>query len=178
MGGHSQSSSCPAMSTVAQESHYLSPEILYSTAEILFPVTSVISLSLLGLILVYRSIKQCRRTRHALVCKAKQQHQERNPWCDSVRMEKGEIASVGSRPLTACDILRPLSQTSCLPSSGVLAAKAREEQSRRLASGESVPASCVGESDSVQKCNAITGQMHEEGVDGVRTWKRVVVEYR
>ncbi|KAJ5561672.1 hypothetical protein N7535_003866 [Penicillium sp. DV-2018c] len=165
------------MSITTQEPHYLSPENLYSTAKLLFPATGLISLSLLSLILVYRYIKQCRRTTHALICETKQQHQEINPWRDSARMEKGDIVPLGSRPLSACDILRPLSHTSRLPSSGVLAEQAREEQSRCLASGESV-VSCAGGSDSVRKSNALTGQMYEEGVGGGRTWKRVVVEYR
>lgn len=97
-------------------------------------------------------------------------------------MEKGDIISTDSRPPSACDILQPLSHTSLLPSSGDLAAQAREQQSVKSASAPSSPASSKASSpdagEEVQKRSESTQQMCEEDAEGLRTWKRVVVEYR
>ncbi|KAJ5793761.1 hypothetical protein N7457_000360 [Penicillium paradoxum] len=160
---------------------YLSRELPQSTTELVFPVTSLISLSLLSLVLIHRYIKyRCRRA-HLPVLDTKQdvENKDQSPWLAST-MEKGDIATFSSLPLSACDILRPLSHTIPLPSSGALAAMAREEQARRLPSGSN-PASTDAlpvADESVHKHNESIEQMRHEDIEGVRTWKRVVVEYR
>ncbi|KAJ5481917.1 hypothetical protein N7475_000729 [Penicillium sp. IBT 31633x] len=170
------------MDIFKQVPNSLSRELPQSATGLVFPVTSLISLSILSFILVHRYITS-RRRRQALatVSDTKFSQQEQNSWLQGDIMEKGDIASLDSQPLSASDILRPLSHTSSFPSSGALAAMVRAEQSRILTSGANSPSGVASSPDmneSIQKCNKSIEQLQQEDVEGVRTWKRVVVEYR
>jgi hypothetical protein len=116
----------------------------------------------LSLILAYRHIN---RQKYAL---------SKDPWLASA-MEKG-ISIQGSHPASACDILRPLSQTSACPTSGALAAMALDK-SEFPADGVGSPALRENEK-SVQRYDTDVQQMCDEDSEGMRTWKRLVVEYR
>ncbi|KAJ5421014.1 hypothetical protein N7465_003533 [Penicillium sp. CMV-2018d] len=177
------------MHTAEQTYNCLSRELLQLTAGFFLPVTTLVCFSLLGLIFIHRYIKY-RRLRQTNIIPTSESKQEEDQgqkyqnqvfWLQSI-MEKGNIVSSASRPPSACDILQPLSHTSLLPSSGALAAQAREQQSERLASTASRPTSSESFSseagEEVQKRNETTQQMCDEDDEGVRTWKRVVVEYR
>lgn len=172
------------MNTVEQGSNYLSRELLQSTAGFFLPVTSLIGFSLLGIIFLHRYIKyrHLKQAHTIPTSEFKQEQREQDVWLQSITMEKGDIISTDSRPPSACDILQPLSHTSLLPSSGDLAAQAREQQSVKSASAPSSPASSKASSpdagEEVQKRSESTQQMCEEDAEGLRTWKRVVVEYR
>ncbi|KAJ5511808.1 hypothetical protein LT330_003571 [Penicillium expansum] len=171
------------MNTVEQGSNYLSREPLQSAAGFFLPVTSLVSFSLLGLIFIHRYIKNrhLRQTHIIPTSEFYQEQEEQDFYLQSI-MEKGTITSSASHFPSACDILQPLSLTCLLPSSGALAAQAREQQSERSALTASSPASSQASSpdasEEVQKRNETTQQMSNEDSEGVRTWKRVVVEYR
>ncbi|KAJ5188288.1 hypothetical protein N7491_004612 [Penicillium cf. griseofulvum] len=160
------------MNTVEQRYNHLPCEPLQSTAELVLPVTTLVSLSLLSLIFIHRYIKYRRRQAHIPISELKQ---EQDFWLQSITMEKGDIISTDSRFPSACDILQPLSHTSLLPSSGALAAQVREQQRERSAIDASASSPETGE---VQKRNESIQQMYDEDAEGGRTWKRVVVEYR
>jgi len=167
------------MNAVERGYNYLYQEIPQSTARLVFPVTSLVSLSLLSLILAYRYIKnRHRRQEYMITADFKQ---EKGSRFQSTSMETGSIVSQDSRPFSACDILRPLSQTNSFPTSGTLAAIALGKQSERSASisdGSVAETSMPEAGAMVQKCDKLVQQMREEDSEGVRTWKRVVVEYR
>lgn len=89
--------------------------------------------------------------------------------------------------VSACDVLKPLSQNGNFPSSGAVAARAREQMEN---SGNNSPSTAAtvatqprsgSEGDaatgSVQRRNESVQQMREVDVNGVRTWRRLVVEY-
>lgn len=170
------------MHTAEQTYNCLSRELLQSTARFFLPVTTLLSFSLLSLILIHRYIKY-RRLRQTNIIPTSGFNQEKHQdfWLQSI-MEKGNIVSSASRPPSACDILQPLSHTCLLPSSGALAAQAREQQSEKLALTPGSPTSSKASSsdagEEVQKRNETIQQMCDEDDEGVRTWKRVVVEYR
>jgi hypothetical protein len=155
------------MNTVEQGYTHPSRELLQS-AEFFLPVTSLVGFSLLSLILIHRYIKHRLLRAHTIPASQFKQ-KEQDFWLQST-MEKGDLISSASCPLSACDILQPLSRTSLLPSSGVLAAQVREQQ-RASSNAALLDAE-------VQKCNESVQQMCDEDAEGVRTWKRVVVEYR
>lgn len=122
-------------------------------------------------------------------------------------MEKGNLTSpapstlmtmnICPPPATACDVLKPLSQSGAFPSSGAVAARARELM--QMQTGKASPSSpgiddtvmakvmarALGESEggssetcgSVQKRGESVLEMREVDGDGVRTWRRVVAEY-
>ncbi|KAJ5301359.1 hypothetical protein N7508_006222 [Penicillium antarcticum] len=96
-------------------------------------------------------------------------------------MEKSDGFFAAPLPASACDILRPLSQSGPFPSSGALAAQAREQQnvnsSLEIDDITSPSATSPETMGRAQKCNESVQQMREEDAEGVRTWKRVVVEY-
>lgn len=170
------------MNIAEQRYDCLSRELLQLTAGFLLPVTTLVSFSLLGLIFIHRYIKYRRRRQTNIIpTSAFDQAKEQDFWLQSI-MEKGNIVSSASCSPSACDILQPLSHTSLLPSSGALAAQARELQSERLASAASSPTSSKASSsdtgEEVQKRNETIQQICDEDDEGVRTWKRVVVEYR
>jgi hypothetical protein len=167
------------MNAVEQGYNYLCQEIPQSTARLVFPVTSLVSLSLLSLILTYRYIKNRRRSQEYMIPADFQP--EKAPWLQSTSMEEGGLIFQNSHPVSACDILRPLSQTSPFPNSGTLAAIALEKQSKRSASISNQAATATATPDTsgmVQECDKLVQQMREEDFEGVRTWKRVVLEYR
>lgn len=103
-------------------------------------------------------------------------------------MEKGNTSpptSIAPLPASACEVLKPLSQSGAFPSSGAVAARAREQMQTGKASPSSPAPSPVlaGAEDSspaggsVQKRSESVQQMHKVDADGVRTWRRVVTEY-
>ncbi|KAG0154837.1 hypothetical protein PDIDSM_408 [Penicillium digitatum] len=168
------------MNTGEPRYDYLSCELLQPTAGFFLQVTSLASLSLLGLIFVRGYIKHRRWRKTHIIPSSEFKQQKQDLWLQSI-MEKRTIISPASHSPSACEILQPLSHSCLLPSSGALAAQAREQQSKRLASTASNPTSLEASSpdaSEVQKCNESIQQMSDEHADGVRTWKRVVVEYR
>lgn len=109
-------------------------------------------------------------------------------------MEKGTTSPSTSPPpppASACEVLQPLSQSGAFPSSGAVAARAREQMQTGKASPSfpgtspspsSSPSPALkefekGDNGSVQKRNELVQQMREVDAEGVRTWRRVVVEY-
>ncbi|KAJ5382423.1 hypothetical protein N7517_000334 [Penicillium concentricum] len=160
------------MNTVEQGYNHLSCELLSAT-KLVLPVASLIGFSLLSLIII-RYIKYRRRQTYIPISEFKQ---EQDFWLQSINMEKGNLVSPGFLSPSACDILQPLSHTSLLPSSGTLAAQAREQQSERSVIEASSPPSSPGAGEEVQKRNESIQQMSDEDAEGGRTWKRVVVEY-
>lgn len=88
---------------------------------------------------------------------------------------------------SACDVLKPLSKNGGFPSSGAVAAKARELQQGNAgspspgsspASSNSDTASRSASSDSpVQKRSETVLPMGKREGEGVRTWRRMIVEY-
>jgi hypothetical protein len=120
-------------------------------------------------------------------------------------MEKGTLTSpipgtsmnISPPPATACDVLKPLSQSGAFPSSGAVAARARELM--QMQPGKASPSSpemdatvmamvmarALGETEegssetcgSVQKRSESAREMREVDGDGLRTWRRVVTEY-
>ena len=156
---------------------YLSREIPQSTARLVFPITSLVSLSVLSLILTYRYFRRRQRQEHLMDANIRQ---DQNAWIHSA-LEKGDPSFQSSFPASACDILRPLSQTSSCPTSGALAAMALGHQNEHLrqSSGpimSSNPALETGQS--VSKSDKLVQQMSDEDSEGMRTWKRVVVQYK
>jgi hypothetical protein len=139
-------------------------------------VVCVVSFSLLGLVLVRRYIKLRRRRLPLTISPL-----DSDSWHCSSTMEKSEVLFSAVLPASACDILRPLSQSGPFPSSGALAAQAREQQSASSNFGMDAMTSPRTASPEMmgpaQKCNESIQQMREEDAEGVRTWKRVVVEY-
>lgn len=155
---------------------YLSQEIPQSTARLIFPITSLVSLSVLSLILTYRYIIH-RRQKH-MDANLKQ---DQDSWLQSALMEKGDSSFQHFHPASACDILRPLSQTSSCPTSGALAAMALGSQSESLKSTSNStvpPLLTLEDGGSVHRSDKSVEQMSDEDSEGVRTWKRVVIEYR
>ncbi|KAF7717455.1 Uncharacterized protein PECH_000497 [Penicillium ucsense] len=111
-------------------------------------------------------------------------------------MEKGNLypAVAMSRetlPLpSACDILKPLSQDGVFPSSGAVAAQALKLKATEKASPSSPqpetetspPARMEPDlsheiGSSLQERSEVVQQMCEEDQNGVRTWRRLVMEY-
>lgn len=114
-------------------------------------------------------------------------------------MEKAKEPEITSRelppsagpPSTARDVLRPLSQTSSFPSSGSIVAAMHEQ--KQSAPGNAVndrPSESSGSSQSptdaatsettgssVQKRSEVVQQMRDVDDEGVRTWRRLIVEY-
>lgn len=102
-------------------------------------------------------------------------------------MEKGTKPNT-SPPATACDVLRPLSSTGEFPTSGAVAAHAREQMatggkspssssSATQAGSPSQSATSNESADAVQRRKETVQQMREEDSNGVRTWRRLIVEY-
>jgi hypothetical protein len=110
--------------------------------------------------------------------------EESNPWSLSFDMEKAMIKS-NSSP-SACDVLTPLSRYGNFPSSGAVAAMAREQMQNAGAGSSSLgpskaenPTRCeeIQASGSVQRRSEAVHQMYEADAHEVRTWKRLIVEY-
>lgn len=155
---------------------YLSQEIPQSTARLVFPITSLVSLSVLSLILTYRYFCR-RRQKHPM----NNLRQDQNAWIHSALMEKGDPSFQPSHQVSACDILRPLSQTSDCPTSGALAAMALRHQNEHPnpSSSPIMSSTCpLGDGQSVIKSDKLVQQMSNEDSEGPRTWKRVVVQYK
>ncbi|KAJ5771323.1 uncharacterized protein N7511_003374 [Penicillium nucicola] len=145
------------------------------TAWLGLPLLGAISVSLLGLAFVLvRLYIELRRQRRPVPTSL-----DSNPWHYS-NMEKSDGLFSDTLPATACDILRPLSQSGPFPSSGILAAQAREQQivSSNFEMGGFISPETTSETVGLaSKCNESVQQMREEDAEGVRFWKRVVVEY-
>lgn len=127
---------------------------------------ALIGLSALSLILAYRYFNRQKYVADL-----------RNPWLGSA-MEKG-LSVQGSHPASACDILKPLSQTNSCPTSGALAAMALGTSNEISNTSDGVGASTItlGNGESIQRYDGVQ-RMSDEDSEGVRTWKRLVVEYR
>ncbi|EPS25212.1 hypothetical protein PDE_00144 [Penicillium oxalicum 114-2] len=109
---------------------------------------------------------------------------------DAMDMEKGNldhpaIADIPPLP-SARDILRPLSQDGIFLSSGAVAAQAlklMQTDKASPSSPETSPPLHLGSDQrdqigaTVQKCSEVVQQICEKDGDGVRTWRRVVMEY-
>ena len=86
-------------------------------------------------------------------------------------------------PASAMDVLKPLSQGGNFPSSGTVAARAREQMqnaSSPLSSPSSSPGTPKSESPqqgSVQKRSETVQTMYEKDDNGGRTFRRLIVEY-
>ncbi|KAJ5682479.1 hypothetical protein N7462_005644 [Penicillium macrosclerotiorum] len=103
-------------------------------------------------------------------------------WAQLSAMEKGK-SSTSPPPASACDVLKPLSANGTFPSSGAVAARAREQMQAAASSPSSTgsPRSSDAGSEAtgpVQKRSQSVQQMREVDANGVRTWRRLVVEYR
>lgn len=145
---------------------------------------SGLGLIALCLILAIHHIKKHRRQSFSL-----KSHPD--PWSEVSQMEKAKPSSNSTPPSpSACDVLKPLSGDSGLPSSGEIAAKVREQGDQpgkevgTTGSPKVTEANSISHSgsrtevpSSVQKRSESVQQMHEIDADGVRTWKRVIVEY-
>lgn len=102
-------------------------------------------------------------------------------------MEKAETNPCPSLtkppPASATEVLEPLSRDGSIPNSGTVAAKAREQVHSAKSSGPSKADSKsrleggIEGNGSVQKRSESVQQMREVDADGVRTWKRLIVEY-
>ncbi|KAJ5126983.1 hypothetical protein N7448_007762 [Penicillium atrosanguineum] len=97
-------------------------------------------------------------------------------------MEKAMIKSHSSP--SACEILTPLSRNGTFPSSGAVAAIARQQMQNAGASSPGtskaeIPDQCeqTEASGSVQRSNESVQQVHEVDTSGARTWRRLIVEY-
>ncbi|KAJ5097147.1 hypothetical protein N7456_007868 [Penicillium angulare] len=99
----------------------------------------------------------------------------------------GKADSDSPPSASAADILKPLSRDSNFPSSGAVAARAREQIQNASSSPASSPTSSPGtprsESQgsasvgSVQKRNETVHTMYEKDGDGTRSFRRLIVEY-
>ncbi|KAJ5082459.1 hypothetical protein N7532_011502 [Penicillium argentinense] len=114
--------------------------------------------------------------------------EQTDQWSQLSNMEKSKSADNSTSPpaTSACDVLKPLSQNGNFPSSGAVAARAREQmQNGGKSSPSGSPAAATqprsetaGDSTGpVQKRSESVQQMREVDVNGVRTWRRLVVEY-
>ncbi|KAJ5391762.1 hypothetical protein N7509_007252 [Penicillium cosmopolitanum] len=151
---------------------------LYTT---LFGISTIVT----SLFLFSLAIQHLKR-----ICKSAPQS---GPWYQMSNMEKATSKSASPPPppaASACDVLKPLSHNSNYPSSGVVAARAREQMENSGKSSPVVPAATVATqprsgsegdaatgSGSVQRRNESVQQMREVDDSGVRTWRRLVVEY-
>ncbi|KAJ5167024.1 uncharacterized protein N7482_005805 [Penicillium canariense] len=170
---------------------YTQHPCLYQLLSSLSPWTLSLGLGLglavtsLALFLVIQSIAR----RHSQAYRAATQHpQQPDPWSQITAMEKGKASppSTVPPPASACDVLRPLSQSGAFPSSGAVAARAREQMQAGKASPSSPETSATQtrstEASSeaggpVQRHSELVQQMCEVDADGVRTWRRLIVEY-
>lgn len=108
-------------------------------------------------------------------------------WIQSSEMGKAETdtcpSSTKPPPACATEALEPLSRDGSVPSSGTVAAKAREQIHSAEASRTSNPdpnsrsRGVIEGNGSVQKRSESVQQMREVDADGVRMWKRLIVEY-
>lgn len=117
-------------------------------------------------------------------------------WSQLSNMEKASSKSSSTLPpsATACDVLKPLSQNGNFPSSGAVAKKVREQMQMQMQkNGNSLSASSAPNATqprsgsethstpsataSVQRRSESVQQMRELDGEGIRTWRRLVVEY-
>lgn len=137
---------------------------------------SGISLISLCLFLVIQYIRRRHQQAH------REHREEPDLWSPSSDMEKAMIKSHSSP--SACDILTPLSRNGTFPSSGAVAAMAREQMQNAGAcspgtSNAEIPTQCEPNEASgpVQRCDESAQQIHQADTSGVRTWRRLIVEY-
>ncbi|KAJ5247540.1 hypothetical protein N7468_002523 [Penicillium chermesinum] len=91
-------------------------------------------------------------------------------------------------PVSACDVLTPLSQDTGLPTSGAVAARVRQQMRENASSPSPASSPSSSHSDSatrsggelspVQKRSETLLPMGKREGDAVRTWRRMIVEYR
>lgn len=168
------------MNAVDLKYNHLPQKISPSIARLVFSISSLSILSVGAFIVIYRYIIHRRRSKNLDMIKAHPK-KDQDSWLNSALMEKGDPSFLGSHPASACDILRPLSQTSSCPSSGALAAMALQNQNPvskspldGALSSDLVPA----KGGSLQQINGTVQHMCDQDLEGVRTWKRVIVNYR
>lgn len=150
-----------------------------STSLQVYGALSVVSLSLA--VILHHIKHRCQRTPIPIVAT------HPDPWTQSSKMEKAETNSCPSStkppPASATEVLEPLSRDGSVPTSGAVAARAREQRHSagplrasnsdpKTRSGGVIEGNC-----SVQKCSESVQQMREVDGEGVRTWKRLIVEY-
>lgn len=169
------------MNAVDLEYNYLPRKISPSIARLLFSITSLFILSAGSIILIYRYIIHRRISKNMDMIKTDPKKDQEDSWLQSALMEKGDPSFLGSHPASARDILRPLSQTSSCPSSGALAAMALQNKNpvSKSLSDNAISSDLVPEKGgSLQEKNGIIQHMCDQDSEGVRTWKRVIVNYR
>ncbi|KAJ6120729.1 hypothetical protein N7523_005009 [Penicillium sp. IBT 18751x] len=137
-----------------------------------------ISLFTLGLFLAVHYIRRRHQQAHLVYL------DKPDLWSPSCDMEKALIKSHSSP--SACDILIPLSRNGTFPSSGAVAALAREQMQNADACSPGTSKAEIptqGEqseqseaSGSVQRRESAQ-QIQEADTSGVRTWRRLIVEY-
>lgn len=112
--------------------------------------------------------------------------EQSDSWTQSSIMEKAKSNNETPPPATACDVLNPLSSNGAFPSSGAVAARAREQMAAAgNSSNSSSPTTQVSSpsqagsdtAQAVQKRSETVQELREEDADGVRTWRRLIVEY-
>ncbi|KAJ5676957.1 uncharacterized protein N7477_002590 [Penicillium maclennaniae] len=154
------------------------PEYTRSSVQPVFPswILYGISLFILGLFLAVHYIRR-RHQAHFVYL------DELDLWSPSCAMEKALIKSHSSP--SACDILIPLSRNGTFPSSGAVAAMAREQMQNADACSPGASKAEIPTQDeqsdseasgSVQRRESAQ-QMQEADTSGVRTWRRLIVEY-
>lgn len=125
-------------------------------------------------------------------------HPPLDPWTQSPAMEKAntpktrtktiDLAAASPPPASACDVLRPLSQSSSWPSSGSIAAKVREQKQKQAAVEQSQSPSINAPESTLKTHTDTTTEMTDSAqrrsetvlqmnVGGVRTWRRLVAQY-
>lgn len=128
---------------------------------------------------------------HHIIRHGKHQYTTEQPhsWTQSSNMEKAQSTSQSPPPATACDVLEPLSSNGAFPTSGAVAARAHQQMASAgntsNSNANSPPAQTSSPSQAgsdatktVQKRSETIQQLHEEDADGVRTWRRLIVEYK
>ncbi|KAJ6109318.1 hypothetical protein N7486_001552 [Penicillium sp. IBT 16267x] len=108
-------------------------------------------------------------------------------WSALSDMEKAKASFDSPPPASAMDVLKPLSLGGTFPSSGAVAARAREQMQMQQRQNASSPASGTpkleaqqtsdGGRNGLQKRNETVQTVYEKDADGGRTFRRLVVEY-
>lgn len=150
------------------------------SANISSSVYGILSVLSLSLVLVIHRIKH-RCQQGSIVAN------HPDPWIQSSKMEKADTdacqSSTRPPPASATEALEPLSRGGSVPNSGAVAAKAREQMhsAKSLETSKSDPKARLEDgtegNGSVQKRSESVQQMREVDGDGVRVWKRLIVEY-
>ncbi|KAJ5553994.1 hypothetical protein N7513_003953 [Penicillium frequentans] len=103
-------------------------------------------------------------------------------WSALSDMEKAKANSDSPPPASALDVLKPLSLGGNFPSSGAVAARAREQMQMQRnashpASGTPKEAQQASDGGGNLKRSETVQTIYEKDADGGRTFRRLVVEY-